>query len=719
MSYCNEVSNKWMEVRAAFFLVNFLKNHRQDIDNSSVFHLLDIAVSNEKFQQAVKEHFSSAEQKKIQSLLDKELEADSDPEDILSTLWACSSLRNKLRTLVEKILDDYCAGIPEDQKVPEPNWTEFVKMTKLTPFEEDILLVARCVSKNLLAEIYESCRSSAEDAIDFMAKCLDAPRGKVIEAVAENANLRRFDCLDSDLDFCFRLEDFFSGLRKDPLTSRYFTKFKREPLPWDFYGELAVQHGELLKKLIRSGKSVNILLYGAPGTGKTSFAQSLAAELELDCYNIAQCNERGNDRSDSSPDFRFAALQICDNQVSHDKSLLVVDEADEMLQGNSFAYGSSNAWNEKGRLNAVLDSLQTPVIWITNIPARALDESSRRRFDYSIKFEELTARQRVAIWRNSIAKMRLKKYFTEEMISEFSEKYPVSAGGIANVLKNLACIKPAKAEVASLVQKLMSIHCELMDISSSEDNKLLPAKDYSLEGLNISGDLKLEMIVGAARKFLSENPALSPDRPRFNLLLAGPPGTGKSEFVKFLARELGRKIHVCMGSDLLDMYVGGTEQNIKAAFARAEAEKAILFLDEIDGMVQSRERAHNSWEVTQVNELLYQMENFNGIMIGATNFIKNLDPAIMRRFTFKLDFNFLDNEGKKIFFERMFKTQLTPDELSRLEAIANLAPGDFRTVRQALYYLEDNSNPVRLAALEKESAAKPYANKSTSTKLGF
>ena len=134
MSYCNEVSNKWMEVRAAFFLVNFLKNHRQDIDNSSVFHLLDIAVSNEKFQQAVKEHFSSAEQKKIQSLLDKELEADSDPEDILSTLWACSSLRNKLRTLVEKILDDYCAGIPEEQKVPEHNWTEFVKLTKLTPF---------------------------------------------------------------------------------------------------------------------------------------------------------------------------------------------------------------------------------------------------------------------------------------------------------------------------------------------------------------------------------------------------------------------------------------------------------------------------------------------------------------------------------------------------------------------------------------------------------
>ena len=161
-------------------------------------------------------------------------------------------------------------------------------------------------------------------------------------------------------------------------------------------------------------------------------------------------------------------------------------------------------------------------------------------------------------------------------------------------------------------------------------------------------------------------------------------------------------------------------QNIKNAFARAEAENAILFLDEIDGMVQNRERSSHSWEVTQVNELLHRMENFNGVMIGATNFFRNLDPAIMRRFTFKLDFNYLDNEGKKIFFERMFKCSLTPAEVRRLNAIPNLAPGDFRTVRQALYYLDSSSNALRLESLEKESAAKPATSPCTSAgRFGF
>ena len=175
-----------------------------------------------------------------------------------------------------------------------------------------------------------------------------------------------------------------------------------------------------------------------------------------------------------------------------------------------------------------------------------------------------------------------------------------------------------------------------------------------------------------------------------------------------------------MGSDLLSMWVGGTEKNIANAFREAEAEHAILFLDEIDGLVQSRTHAQHSWEVTQVNELLHQMENFNGIMIGATNFIQNLDQAIMRRFTFKLQFNYLDDVGKRLFFERMFKSALTEDELLRLKAIPNLAPGDFRTVRQSLfYYGGDITNTQRLDALEREAVAKEGGAFVLRGKIGF
>lgn len=726
MERYNEESNNWLKFRAMGFLVNFLKNHKKDVDSSDTFLLISGICTRAEFFWKFRKEFSVKERRLIKRNYRKsngeEITFGGSPVFFLEELWKVAVMHEKTAAFVEKLVSEYLETRSEAEKAPDKKWTELVKMLQLDPFEEEVLLVTRCVAHDILNEYTEIGRSNAEDAIEYIAKCLNCSKNKVSSAVAENSKLRRYDCVDSDLDFCYRLEDFLSGLKDDLLSSRFFNRIKGAHLPWDFYGELGSTHGPMLKQLLNSGEPVNVLFYGAPGTGKSSFARSLGAELKLECYNIAQsfsdCNRSS---SDSSTNFRFAALQLCDKGLGNSRGLLIVDEADEMLQGNSFAgFFGGNAANEKGRLNAVLDTLKHPVIWITNIPPGALDESSRRRFDYSIRFEPLNTAQRVAIWENNIRKMKLKRYFTPEMISRLAAQFPVSTGGITQALKNLAILDPPKAGAEAALNKLLKIHCELMGVDSKADDKLMPAKDYSLEGLNIKGELKLETIVGAVRKFYSEPAANSPDRPRMNLLLSGPPGTGKTEFVKYLGEKLDRKIHVCMGSDLLDMYVGGTEQKIKAAFARAEAENAILFLDEIDGMVQSRERSGHSWEVTQVNELLYQMENFNGVMVGATNFLKNLDPAIMRRFTFKLDFNFLSNEGKKIFFERMFKTTLSCAETARLNAIENLAPGDFRTVRQALYYIEGDSNDMRLASLERESAAKPGCFRSSSKgKFGF
>ena len=88
----------------------------------------------------------------------------------------------------------------------------------------------------------------------------------------------------------------------------------------------------------------------------------------------------------------------------------------------------------------------------------------------------------------------------------------------------------------------------------------------------------------------------------------------------------------------------------------------------------------------------------------------------VRRFTFKLQFDYLEAEGKRAFFERMFHTRLTEEESMRLAAIPSLAPGDFRTVRQSLYYLGGTvTNDTRLSELEKESSLK----KGTSRRVGF
>ncbi len=713
-------SREWMTQKAMDFLVNLLRNHDMSIDDSDVFESLADSEPAAHFSARLSRAFSECE---IQPFNVERRGRRNPPnncmeeiDEVLCALWSEEANRPRVRKLVEEMVADHKKAVDSSRIAKEifpRKLTELQKTLGLTDFERDVFLVTVLIHQNLLEWPERGRRRMTEaQRVDCLAKFLDCDSHDVLSAVAENGRLRRYRCLDGDFDFNRGLTGFLNGMDEEPFCSQFFTLRKTEALPLAFYGELADKHGSIVKDLIRSGKGkrpVNILLYGAPGTGKTSFARTLAAELGLACYFINQ-DTGDDDRALGKPEHRFGALQICNNRIERAQSLIVVDEADEMLRGRRvgmfpFFGGGASHVGDKGMLNAVLDEVRTPTIWITNTTADELDPSSRRRFDYSVRFEPLSASQRLAIWKNNVQKMKLSRLFSERQLTAFSARYAVSAGGITQTIKNLAELKPSGKDVESLVEKLMTPHCELMEISTM-DETLKPAHDYSLEGLNIKGSVPLDRIVEAVRNF-QKGGCGETDRPRMNILLSGSPGTGKTEFVKHLGAVLDTKVSVKMGSDILSMYVGGTEKNIRRVFAEAEAEKSILFLDEIDGLVQSRAGAQRSWEVTQVNELLHRMENFKGVMIGATNFGANLDAAILRRFTFKLDFDWLTGDGKVLFFERMFQTKLTEAEKNELAAIPNLAPGDFRTVRQSLFYLGGTITTAdRLAALTRESEAK-------------
>ena len=195
MERYNEESNNWLKFRAIGFLVNFLKNHKKDVDSSDTFLLISGICTRAEFFWKFRKEFSVKERRLIKRNYRKsngeEITFGGSPVFFLEELWKVAVMHEKTAAFVEKLVSEYLETRSEAEKAPDKKWTELVKMLQLDPFEEEVLLVTRCVAHDILNEYTEIGRSNAEDAIEYIAKCLNCSKNKVSSAVAENSKLRR------------------------------------------------------------------------------------------------------------------------------------------------------------------------------------------------------------------------------------------------------------------------------------------------------------------------------------------------------------------------------------------------------------------------------------------------------------------------------------------------------------------------------------------------
>jgi SpoVK/Ycf46/Vps4 family AAA+-type ATPase len=172
------------------------------------------------------------------------------------------------------------------------------------------------------------------------------------------------------------------------------------------------------------------------------------------------------------------------------------------------------------------------------------------------------------------------------------------------------------------------------------------------------------------------------------LLFAGPPGTGKTMAAEAIAHELGRPLHVVNYAQLENMWVGETEKNIEAVFARATKEKAVLFFDEADAVFHRRGYSIAPWTNRDVNVLLNRLENHPGVAILATNLARTLDRALDRRIDIAVEFVMPGPELRREIWRRLVPKEAPLGKDVDLDALARryaLSGGSIlNVVRQAM-----------------------------------
>lgn len=492
----------------------------------------------------------------------------------------------------------------------------------------------------------------------------------------------------------------------DSLFSFATTRATRPELVIEDFSYLVEESGDLRRYLTSAKRDalagVNVLLHGEPGVGKTEYVKVLASELRLRLYEVKMA---GLDGEVLSPAERMAAYCLNQKIFAQDRDVLVMfDEIEDVFPAPSQrpdGKGPDKAW-----INRLLETNPVPTFWLSNRIGQ-IDPAHLRRFDYvmEMKLPPRSVRQKILASKLSgvpVTDASLERHATHEHLT------PALAEKTARLLKRLD-LRDAAGN-GQFLDRFVTRHLETL---GHRVGVAYPPPDrYRFEYLNTNMNIQ-----GLAARLEGA--------PHANLLLHGPPGCGKTAYAHELARSLDRPLMVRRASDLQSMWVGETEKNIARMFRQATAEDAVLLLDEADSFLQDRRGASRSWEVSQVNEFLTQMECFEGIFVCATNFLGRLDTASLRRFDLKVQFDYLNIEQCTTLFRELVSELglAQPDDLAAIEVkralagLSNLTPGDFAVVRKRWRLAGPERDPhALLNALSEESALKPDGQKKT---IGF
>ncbi len=686
--------------------------------------------------------------------------AKDQPKDLLSVLsatgdWLTHALK-KQSTLVEKNID------------------ALANLLQLNRAERALLLYGTLAryQRDLRSLLVEFKVNNAPEAYAAIADVAGVKALEVAEALRAGSRLERIGMVENlisehnitDLADLMKVSEKLPPvlMREYRDSSELMAVFTR-PAAASTLGladfSFVFDDANVLVSLLRNAvagkeQGVNVLLYGPPGTGKTELAKVVAQAAGLDLFEVEYADRDGNSLSGRD---RYRSLQIAQVFLKGSThSALLFDEVEDvfppisseaaqlMARSDQLSAPGTSSVNGKAWVNQILESNTVPTLWVTN-RIEQIDPAFRRRFAYHLELRSPPPGAREGVVRKTlegvevsdafVARLTARKGLTPAQIRtavrfarlagapekavvpltafQQGEKAMSSQAGAAGpaLPDRRSSAPPGGSEPhevgsvgASIFESLIERQLTNADVALGNKTQATGRRSvttYDLAMLNVESRFEIARIVEALKA-----------RGHGALCFYGAPGTGKTALAEHIAKALDKPLIIKQASDLMSKYVGETEQNMAAMFKEAEAEKAVLLLDEADSFLQDRRGAQRTYEVTEVNEMLQGMERHNGIFICTTNLLDSIDQAALRRFTFKIKFMPLLAAQR----EAMFITEalagdassFTDDLRSRLAKLAQICPGDFAAVKRQTDILAATfSADEFMSQLEAEHRIKP------------
>ena len=642
---------------------------------------------------------------------DSEGDADTDFDTAPAPELTAALIRRQLRS---------AEADPTSHRLPEPLASNLGALTQELGLDAiTVQVLAFCIllaNDNQLEECCNALGSLNDNrSMSILEHLLDLPLAQVRAALAHQSPLHQSGLL--------RMEhgSHYMSSKFDLLSVEFSARIVHQPmapievlrgllhlapaalLQTSDYAHIAADLQVLvpyLQHTLQTQRSgVNTFIYGAPGTGKTQLTRLLGVQVRCPVYEVA-CED-----SDGDPikgERRLRAWQIAQVFLKNQRALLVFDEAEDVFNdGGGLFSGPSTATKRKGWMNQRLENSPVPTLWLSN--SGSPDAAFTRRFDMVFELAAPPRAQRRALLAEAAGALLGTPAL--ERLASLDVLAPAVVERAARVVRTVASSLPAAQHEPALLRLIEQTLSAQGHGTLRQLNNHRPSEHYDPALINTDQDPH-KLLQGLA------------DAGSARLCLYGAPGTGKTAFAQWLAEQLERPLIVKRASDLLSKWVGQAEKNIAEAFGNAQRDNAVLLIDEVDSFLRDRRGAKANWEVTQVNEMLTQMEQFDGIFIASTNLMDGFDPAALRRFDLKLRFDPLRPEQALALLQTHCTAQgwaLPSNALGALSQLPQLTPGDFAAALRQHRFAPLADAPALLKVLHAECALKEHSGQ----RMGF